>query len=93
LRFARVGRDEHLAAVGVRALHLALVPVAGVGQDDARRLLDADGLQLATCGVKHRLEVTEVTPGGHHFGSEDDLVLVGDGLGVLDEAAQSFDDM
>jgi hypothetical protein len=39
--------------------------------------------------------VPEVTAGGHHLGGEDDLVLVGDGLGVvaLDEAAQPFDNM
>jgi hypothetical protein len=39
--------------------------------------------------------VAEVTAGGHDLGGEDDLVLVGDGLGVvaLDEPAQPFDDM
>ena len=71
------------------------MPVAGVGQHDAGRLLDADALKLAARGVEHRLEVTEVTAGGLDLGGDDDLVLVGDGLGVvaLDEAAQSFDDM
>jgi hypothetical protein len=39
--------------------------------------------------------VPEVTCGGHHLAGEDDLMLVGDGLGVvaLDESAQSLDDM
>jgi hypothetical protein len=95
LALAGVRWDEDLAALGDRALHLALMPVAGIGQDDAGRLLDADLLQLAAGGVEHRLEVSEVAAGGHHLGGEDDLVFVGDGLSVvaLDEAAQSLDDV
>jgi hypothetical protein len=54
------------------------MPVAGVGQHDARWFLDADALKLAASGVEHRLEVPEVAAGGHHLGGEDDLVLVGD---------------
>jgi hypothetical protein len=52
-------------------------------------------VQLAPGGVEHRLEVPEVTARGHHLGGEDDLMLVGDGLGVvaLDEPAQPLDDM
>src|SRR3954469_9328797 len=94
LAFAGVGWDEHLSAGGVRAFHLALMPVAGVGEDDAGRLVDAGVLHLAAGGVEHRLEVAEVAAGGHDLGGEDDLVLVGDGLGVvaLDETAQGLDD-
>src|ERR671911_607956 len=51
LAFAGVGRDEHLAAPGDRALHLALMPVAGVGEDHPGKLVDAGGLQLAAGGV------------------------------------------
>jgi hypothetical protein len=95
LAFAGVGRDEHLAAARDGALHLVLVPVAGVGDHDVGDLVDADGVQLAANGVEHRLEVSEVAAGGHHLGGQDDLVLVGDGLRVvaLDEPAQPFDDM
>src|SRR3954451_2760208 len=94
LAFARIRWDEHLAAGGVRAFHLTLVPVAGVGQHDTGRFLKADALKLAARGVEHRLEVPEVAAGGHDLGGEDDLVLIGDGLGVvaLDETAQPLDD-
>ena len=61
LAFAGVGRDEDLTALGDRAFHLALMPVTGVGQHDARRLLDTDGVRLAARGIEHRLEMTEVT--------------------------------
>src|SRR4051794_23354904 len=55
LAFARIRWDEHLAAGGVRAFHLTLVPVAGVGQHDTGRFLKADPLKLAARGVEHRL--------------------------------------
>src|SRR5204863_949586 len=95
LAFAGVGWDEDLAAVGDRSFHLALMPVAGVGEDDAGRLLDADARKLAAGGVEHRLEVSEISAGGLDLGGDDDLVLVGDGLRVvaLDEPAQAFDDV
>jgi hypothetical protein len=52
------------------------------------------GLELALGGVEHRLQMPEVRRGGHHFGRDHDLVLVGDGLGVvaLNEPAQSLHD-
>jgi hypothetical protein len=39
------------------ALHLVLVPVAGVGDHDVGDLVDADGVQLAANGVEHRLDL------------------------------------
>jgi hypothetical protein len=48
-----------LDAVADDRFDLALVPVAGVGQDEAR-VAELDGAQLALCGADHRLEVPEV---------------------------------
>jgi hypothetical protein len=41
-------------------LHLLLMPIAGVSDDDGRVLVDAGGLELALRGVERRLEVSEV---------------------------------
>jgi hypothetical protein len=38
---AGVGRDQHLDAVGGEAVHLLVVPVAGVGDHDRRRDVSA----------------------------------------------------
>jgi hypothetical protein len=78
-----VGRDQHLDAAVDDVLHLLLVSVAGVGEQDRRVVRHAGGVQLAVGGVEHRLEVPEVRRRGHHFGGDHDLVLVGDGLGVV----------
>ena len=56
---AGVGRDEHLDAVGDDRLDLALVPVAGVGEDEVWGA-ELDGTQLALRRADHRLEVPEV---------------------------------
>ena len=46
-------------------------------------------------GVEHRLQVPEVGADGLDLGGQDDLLLVGDGLGVvaLHPAAQPLDDL
>jgi hypothetical protein len=59
------------------------MPVAGVGQHDARRLAHTDGVELAAGCIQHGLQKPEVRGGGHDLGGEDDLVLVGDGLRVV----------
>ena len=74
---------KDLDAAVDEVFHLLVVPVAGVGDDDRRGVGDAGGLQLALGGVEHRLEVAEVRCGGHDLGGDDDLMLVGDGLGVV----------
>ena len=43
--------------VAEHAFDLDLVPVAGVGQDNAGRLLDADLSQLVSGGADHRRQV------------------------------------
>jgi hypothetical protein len=54
-----VGRDQDRHAIADDVLHLALMPVAGVGQHDVG-ILQADRAQLALGGADHRLEVSEV---------------------------------
>jgi hypothetical protein len=48
-------------------------------------------------GLEHRLEMPEVRGDSHDFGGDDDLVLVGDGLGVValqePAAARALDDV
>ena len=75
--------------------HLLAVPVAGVGQQHPGRLVDAGRVQFVLGGVEHRFQVPEVGADGRDLGGQDDLVLVGDGLGVvaLDPAAQPLDDL
>jgi hypothetical protein len=52
-------------------------------------------VQFVLGGVEHRFQVPEVGADGGDFGGQDDLVLVGDGLGVvaLDPSAQPLDDL
>src|SRR3954451_19836553 len=54
-----VGGNEDLDALAGELLHLALVPVAGVGQDDVG-IAQAERGELALCGAGHRFEVPEV---------------------------------
>src|SRR5215213_1700932 len=90
-----VGRDEHLDAAVGDALHLFAVPVAGVGEQHPGRVVDAGRVEFVLGGVEHRLEMTEVAADRFDLGGHDDLVLVGDGLGVvaLDPSAQRLDDL
>jgi hypothetical protein len=78
-----VGWDQHLDAAVDDLLHLLLMPVAGVGEQHLWDVGDAGGVQLALSGIEHRLQMPEVRGDGHDFGGDDDLVLVGDGLGVV----------
>jgi hypothetical protein len=82
LRLLASGGDQYLDAAIDDVLHLLLMPVAGIGEQHLGAVADAGGLELALGGVEHRFEVPEVRCGGHHFGGDDDLVLVGDGLGT-----------
>ena len=61
----------------------SLVPVAGVGDDNVRRVGDADGLSSLRGGVEHRFEVPEVGRVDRDLGGDDDLLLVGRRLGVV----------
>ena len=63
-------------------LDLPLVPVAGVGEHDARvgKTVPAE---FASGGIDHRFEVAEVGRIDGDFGGDDDLVLVDRGLGVV----------
>jgi hypothetical protein len=63
-------------------LHLALVPVAGVGDDHPGRLR-AGARELTLGDIHQRLEVAEVGRLDHHLGGGDDLVLVDRRLGVV----------
>jgi hypothetical protein len=58
------------------ALHLLALPVAGVGQQHLRRLVDAGGGELALGGGEHRLEVAEVGADGLDLGGQNDLMLL-----------------
>jgi len=55
LRFAGVGRDQDLDAAADDAVHLLLVPVAGVGNDDPELIADAGGTEFAFGGFDHWL--------------------------------------
>ena len=70
-----VGRNEHRQSLAGQALHLDLVPVAGVGEHDLGRLLDAGPRELAAGRGDHRLELAEVGRGDVHLGGDDDLIL------------------
>ena len=56
----RVGRDQHLEAVGEQVLDLVGVPVAGVSEHRPRPLGHAGVLEFAQRGVDHRFELPEV---------------------------------
>jgi hypothetical protein len=56
-------------------LHLALMPVAGVGQHDIG-IVESDRAQLALSGADHRFEVSEVRGVGRDLGGDDDLLVV-----------------
>jgi hypothetical protein len=60
-----------------------LVPVAGVGEHDLGRLLDAGSAQLVARGADHRFELPEVRRGDADVGRDHDLVFGGDRLGVV----------
>src|SRR5205085_2181371 len=51
--FLGVGRDQDGEAVAEQAFHLDVVPVAGVGEHDIGRVLDACGAQLSLGGADH----------------------------------------
>jgi hypothetical protein len=63
--------DQHLDAAANDVLHLALVPVARVGDDHPGRLCTGPR-QLALGGVHHRLEVAEVGRLDRHLGGDQD---------------------
>jgi len=60
LRLPASGRHEDLNAALDDRLHLHLMPVAGVGDDDAGRVGHAGAGQLGFDGENHRVEVPEV---------------------------------
>src|SRR3954454_11196845 len=55
---AAVGWHENRDALAGDVLHLALMPVAGVGQHDPR-ITEPDRAQFALGGVDHRFQVPE----------------------------------
>jgi hypothetical protein len=59
------------------------MPLAGVGDNDLRRVADAGGDQLVAGRGQHRREVPEVRGGGHDLGGDDQVLLVADRLGVV----------
>ena len=59
-RVAGVGRDSTWMPSAGDLLHLALVPVAGVGEHHLRVVGDSGRVQFALGGVEHRFEVPEV---------------------------------
>ena len=65
------------------ALHLLLMPVASVAEQHLRNIGDAGRREFALRGVEHRFQMPEVGRNGHDLGGDHDLVLVGDGLGVV----------
>ena len=56
---AGVGRDKHVDALAGDLLHLALVPIAGVGEHDIG-ITELERRELALGGADHRFEVAEV---------------------------------
>jgi len=60
LALAGVGRDQHLDAARHDVVDLHLMPVAGIGDDDLRRLGAPDRSQLLFGRGDHRLEMPEV---------------------------------
>jgi len=78
-----VGRDQHRDPAIDDVFHLLLMPVAGVAEQHRWDIGDAGRRRFALSGVEHRFEVTEVRRDGHHFRSDHDLMLVGDGLRVV----------
>jgi hypothetical protein len=57
---AGVGRDQDGDIAHGKFVHLDVVPVAGVGDDDLERVVDPGGVQLALGRGDHRLQVPEV---------------------------------
>jgi hypothetical protein len=73
------------------------MPVAGIAEQHLRDSGHAGGCQFVLRGVEHRFQVPEVRGDGHDLGGNHDLVLVGDGLGVIalqePAPARAFDDV
>jgi hypothetical protein len=91
--FAAVGRDQNREPVASgEVVHVLLVPVLSVGDDDRRLVGHAGLLELAEGGLDHRSQMREVAGGGSDLRRDRDLLLVHDGLGVvaLDVAAVAF---
>ena len=68
---------------GGELVHLLVVPVAGVGDDDLGCLVDACRVELSDGRLDHRLEMAEVGTVDTDLRGEHDLALVGRGLGVV----------
>ena len=78
-----VRRNKDRRSLSGQALHLDVVPVAGVGENHLGRLLDARSRELVAGRGDHRFELAEVGRGDVHLGGDDDLFLGRDRLGVV----------
>src|SRR3954453_15403523 len=74
--------DEHRDAFAGDLLHLALVPVAGVGEHDLG-IAEPERGELALGGADHRFEMPEVRGLGGDLGGDDDLAVVDRKLRVV----------
>src|SRR5947207_2865608 len=70
---AGVWGERARAALPSYLVDLLEVPVAGVGDDDVRRIGNAGAGQLAARRGEHRGEVPEVRGGGHDLGGNDQV--------------------
>src|ERR1700693_3736835 len=78
-----VGADQDLDALADQALHLDLVPVAGVGEHALWLFADPRCLQFSAGGAETWFDVSEVGAFGADLGGDHDPVLVDDGLRVV----------
>jgi hypothetical protein len=60
LALAGVGRDQHPDSAVDQAVHLGLMPIAGVGDHHVRPRGDARGREVGLGRGDHRFEVPEV---------------------------------
>jgi hypothetical protein len=81
--FARVRRDQNLDPLVDDALHLLLVPIAGVCDDNLDRLADTHALKFSLGGNDHPFQVPEIGGVRIHLGGDHDLLLVSDRLRVM----------
>ena len=58
-------------------------PIAGIGENDSGLVSGAGCLELSLRLLEHRRQRLEVAALGDHLGGNDDLLLVGDDLGVV----------